>query len=368
MRRGFAALLLVVPVVGLISLLCGLTSAELGARTAQAQDSTPTPPARLEVAGLWSIGYMGPLLGTCHESLLQGDSYPVDTLSGNISCTHAPVGDVSGALCQPSSPGCKYPLLPMAQIDADFQDPNVTVNALASFSFDGNSSSGSWQYISGGTPVAGTFTGQRIADHYEASIPASSGGQLTTQLNDILTVPPGALPSDQQITIDIQTLPSAPPEGLTPVTRAYAFGPAGLTFSTPVTAVFHYTDADLAGYLDPQSLRVYVYNPATESWGLVGGVVNATARTVTVQFSHFSTFGILGASAGPAPTPTPGPTPSGVGGAVSLPPAAVAANTGTVPGGFGRSAGTFAALASGLSAAFLAIGAGAWYVRRRRAR
>ena len=68
---------------------------------------------------------------------------------------------------------------------------------------------------------------------------------------------------------------------------------------------------------------------------------------------------------GPAvPTPTPSPPP-GVGGAVKLPPAAIAAESGVQAEGSGWSGGAYAALAVGLSAAAAALGVGGWYARKR---
>jgi hypothetical protein len=61
-----------------------------------------------------------------------------------------------------------------------------------------------------------------------------------------------------------------------------------------------------------------------------------------------------------APVPTPTPRP-GVGGAVKLPPAAIAAESGTQADGSGWATGAYAALI----AAVVAMGTGVWYARRR---
>lgn len=68
----------------------------------------------------------------------------------------------------------------------------------------------------------------------------------------------------------------------------------------------------------------------------------------------------------PKPTATPQATPSGVGGTVRLPPAGLAVGPATRSEGPGPTAGTCAALAMGLSAAFVVLGAGALGLRRRR--
>jgi len=66
----------------------------------------------------------------------------------------------------------------------------------------------------------------------------------------------------------------------------------------------------------------------------------------------------------PTPTSTGTPIhPPGVGGTVMLPPAAVAAESGSTTEGSGCSAATYVALAAGVA---MAIGIGGWYARRRR--
>jgi len=71
----------------------------------------------------------------------------------------------------------------------------------------------------------------------------------------------------------------------------------------------------------------------------------------------------------PVPMSTPTPTrPPGVGGAVMLPPAAIAAESGAPSEGSGWPAATYAALASAVAGAAVAVAAGGWYARRRRYR
>ena len=65
----------------------------------------------------------------------------------------------------------------------------------------------------------------------------------------------------------------------------------------------------------------------------------------------------------PTSTGTPG-HPPGVGGTVKLPPAAIAAESGSTTEGSGYSAATYVALVAGVA---MAIGIGGWYARRRRA-
>jgi hypothetical protein len=127
---------------------------------------------------------------------------------------------------------------------------------------------------------------------YSQSITASSGGTLQTAFGDTLSVPPGALPSDTTVTLDTEPILTAQPVAVVPLPRAYNFGPAGLTFLIPATAVLSYTDSDL-GSADPSSLRVYFFNTQTNSWDLLGGTVDTVAKTLTIELNHFSTYELL---------------------------------------------------------------------------
>jgi len=148
------------------------------------------------------------------------------------------------------------------------------------------------------------------------------GGTVDTGSGDpveaSVTIPAGALSSDQEITIeeiDSEGLPDPPP-GQTLLARAFNLKPDGLTFSGPVTITFTYTDAEVAG-LDESSLTVGLLEGG--SWQIVPDCddpsvptpspcvesSDAAANTITVVTDHSSTYGIL------APTPASPPTFSG---------------------------------------------------------
>jgi len=89
----------------------------------------------------------------------------------------------------------------------------------------------------------------------------------------------------------------------------------------------------------------------------------APTPTPTRTFTPTPT-GTPGVSPTPTRTSTPGtPHPPGVGGTVKLPPAAIAAESGSTTEGSGYSAATYVALVAGVA---MAIGIGGWYARRRR--
>ncbi len=120
-----------------------------------------------------------------------------------------------------------------------------------------------------------------------------------------VSIPAGALSGDQEITIaasDSSDLPDPPP-GQTLLSRAFNFGPDGLTFALPVTLTFTYTDAEVAG-LDESALTVAllvdgglqtVPDCADASVPTPSPCVSGrspAANTITVVTDHFSTYAI----------------------------------------------------------------------------
>lgn len=110
----------------------------------------------------------------------------------------------------------------------------------------------------------------------EGGAVASADGRL------LITVPAGAL--DRLTTITIQPITNHAHGG---VGAAFRLTPEGSQFSKPVTLSFNYSDADVAGSA-PEALGVAFQRPdGTWEWTR-GPAVDAEARTVTVQTTHFS--------------------------------------------------------------------------------
>jgi len=301
-----------IPILAFVLVLVLLASgAYVGnGRQASADDPTPTPTSEpcqgVCVEGLWSDEYYSGVTGTATHLIHQSGP---STLWGDVACSDAAIGSMvatfSGSLDQATL---------QSTIVFHWQlvgGGEVTTTLLSTFSADGNTSTSTYQN-EGALNNAGTVTAWRVSAHYVTRVAAASGGELVTGFGDTLTFPPNALPEDQDVVVDIGALPTLPPSNLTPFTRAYMFSPSGLEFSGPVTFVLRYTDADLAANLDPQTLRVYIYDPEHQAWDFVGGTVDAVARTITVQLNHFSTYAVFGQHPGepPLPTPTPTPTPT----------------------------------------------------------
>jgi hypothetical protein len=282
---------------------------------------TPTPePCAVSLAGFWQIQYSyDPIYNTpgsfnCSQQLEQTGCAVTGTLSCLTPFNGSVVGPVAGTVDDVSL---------TFESQVYFPQMPFTVSAHASVSSDGSQTAGTWSCDP--SCWSGTFAGERIPSSYAQPIEASLGGSLETALGDTLTVPPGALAENTTITGDIAPLPTPPPPGLRALSRAYTFGPAGLTFQLPTTLVLSYTDEDLGLWgqgADPSTLRVYVYDSTNGTWQLLGGTVDFSERTLTVQVDHFSTFAVMGSpptdldgdgctggeEATSAPSPKPGST------------------------------------------------------------
>ncbi|HSM05878.1 MAG TPA: hypothetical protein VK858_14770, partial [Longimicrobiales bacterium] len=126
-----------------------------------------------------------------------------------------------------------------------------------------------------------------------------------------LSVPPGAVSSDVQITVqvvDASTLslpsassssPSATPTSAGPATAAqlgsvivagdyaYDFGPDGLEFNEPVTLTLPYDDQALPEGASEEDVQVFVTNAIFAAFE---STVDVVANTVSAQIDHFSGY------------------------------------------------------------------------------
>jgi len=111
-------------------------------------------------------------------------------------------------------------------------------------------------------------------------IAPSSGGEV--KLYDFrINIPSGALSSNTSISI-------------APTNDAYLqadFGPDGTLFKVPATLTISYEEADLTG-IKPEDLTVSWFDPATNQWIDLGGVVDTKEKTVSVQVWHFTEYSL----------------------------------------------------------------------------
>ena len=133
---------------------------------------------------------------------------------------------------------------------------------------------------------------------------SSSNGRMGISLaaNTAVSLPAGS----QQITA-IQLAQSPTPPANSKVIEAYSFGPDNTTFSPAASVTVKYDPATLPA--DVQESNLYLALLENSSWTEIPCTVDAVAKTVTAQVSHFSTYALLGrvtmAPATPAAPGTP---------------------------------------------------------------
>jgi|GEM_PF-3370520 len=134
--------------------------------------------------------------------------------------------------------------------------------------------------------------------------PTGPAGGSTTQAIDpaiggevaygdaTVDIPAGALSEATDITVG--TASNAPaytaPANTAKIGSTYEFGPAGTTFSQPVTVTFDYDPAALGSY-NPATLKIMTYDNAGQTPVALSNIsVNTASHTVSGQVTHFSYF------------------------------------------------------------------------------
>src|SRR5665213_311315 len=109
-----------------------------------------------------------------------------------------------------------------------------------------------------------------------------NGGSVTSADGKVtVVIPAGALSSTQQIAItsDSNGCPQA-------IGAGYSLTPNGLAFNAPVSLTWHYADS-IPG--STAAILGLAYQDNAGDWyGVTGGTVDTTQRTLTVPISHFS--------------------------------------------------------------------------------
>jgi hypothetical protein len=105
-----------------------------------------------------------------------------------------------------------------------------------------------------------------------------------------MTIPPGATAPSAVLSVGPATASSSPVVAELLPNTAFAFGPGGTVFASPLTISIRF---DPAGLTPAERGGLAIYLAAAGSWEEVpGSIVNANA-TVTAEISHFSSYAIL---------------------------------------------------------------------------
>ncbi|MFH1381564.1 MAG: helix-turn-helix domain-containing protein [Chloroflexota bacterium] len=94
-----------------------------------------------------------------------------------------------------------------------------------------------------------------------------------------------------ELTILPTTSPPAPPADSTAVALTYELGPAGATFSPPITLTMTYDPALLPTGIDENNLVIAVWDGT--KWVNLTSTVDTVNHTITTQVSHFSKYAVF---------------------------------------------------------------------------
>jgi len=132
------------------------------------------------------------------------------------------------------------------------------------------------------TSPAPTAVGTPDGQPTSANIGVAGGTVTTPDGKTRLTIPPGALGA--VTTITLQPITNNAHGGLG---KAYRLTPEGQTFAIPVQLTFSYTEEELQGSAAGAQGIAFQRSDGLWQW-VKNPVVDTTAKTVTVQTTHFS--------------------------------------------------------------------------------
>jgi hypothetical protein len=142
-------------------------------------------------------------------------------------------------------------------------------------------------------PLAATPDVNFVGD---LNLPASEGGYILTPSMAAVSVPPGALAVDTEVTLARDKTQFASDRAgalgtgsLATAGEPIAFGPEGTQFSAPVTIILPYDPA-----LVPEgaltALAVQYYDPVAKTWTVLTSRVDSVNHLVSAQTNHFSLY------------------------------------------------------------------------------
>jgi parallel beta-helix repeat protein len=119
-----------------------------------------------------------------------------------------------------------------------------------------------------------------------------AGGTVSLESAN-LTIPPGALSTTVNVTVDTFKNPwvwnGSLPEYGDVVGYIYRFGPQGLNFNKPVNLTIGYNETAVT---NENLLAVLMYNYTTGKWQRTGATIDKATHTASLTITHFSTFAL----------------------------------------------------------------------------
>jgi uncharacterized protein YjdB/alpha-tubulin suppressor-like RCC1 family protein len=148
-------------------------------------------------------------------------------------------------------------------------------------------------------------------------IGAAGGTAASSNNAATVVIPAGALAGNTAVTVASATSVLANAGLVTG--SAFEFGPAGTTFTVPVTITIKYDPATLPANVAESSLKLYT-STGSDWTAVSGSTVDVAAHTVSGATTHFSTYAPLGEVVVPVSTVTvtPASAPTTVGATTQL--------------------------------------------------
>jgi len=126
-----------------------------------------------------------------------------------------------------------------------------------------------------------------------ASVAPAAGGSVGLGTDAVVEIPANALKETTAVEVKVLKATSSPaaPSGSKLASEVYEFSVAGknaYTFAKPVTLKLSFNSASISG---DETVAVHYYDEANAKWVNVGGTVNGSIITVSVD--HFTKFAVL---------------------------------------------------------------------------
>ncbi len=125
------------------------------------------------------------------------------------------------------------------------------------------------------------------ADDTTKATIGAAGGTLNRSGEASLEIPPGALSTDVDFTMDENSSPATIDTGRQFASPTFTIGPDGTQFGIPAMITIHYDEADLGG---ADESTVVIYTDDGAGWSPLATTVNESDNTASAEISHLSDY------------------------------------------------------------------------------
>jgi hypothetical protein len=245
----------------------------------------------IENTGTWSLTLALPItIGGADASQFSIQAQPASPVaaSGNTTFT---------VRFSPTSAGAKTATISIANDDSDENPYDLTITGIGVLPAPttGDNDGGPeyhYDYIDmlGERQRLITDSTGRVYKSIEAT---SADGMLT------VNIPQGTVIKDENgrglhtLNIAVNDNPPPPPEDTHIIGLTYDFGPAGATFTPPITLTFKYDPETLPEGVAEEDLVLAFYDEEAGEWVTLECTVDPETHTITALVSHFTDFAVM---------------------------------------------------------------------------